>query len=197
MRQKGLEKGVNTLNFPKKSKGLIRSLNRKGVRDDRSPQVVEKTAQPEEPTVCARCGAVFLRKTWRHDHTLTEDLLERRRWGFCPACEQLGRQEAQGRLLLCGTGINERRATIIRRIQNVARRASHTQPQRRIVSIDTIDEDGNVLEVMTTSQKLAHRIAHELKKLFGGRTSYAWSDDGTLFATWNLEKAKPKKKKSK
>jgi hypothetical protein len=41
-----------------------------------------------------------------------------------------------------------------------------------------------VLEVVTTSQKLAHRIVHELKKAFRGRTTYAWSDDGTLHATW-------------
>jgi hypothetical protein len=46
--------------------------------------------------------------------------------------------------------------------------------------------------VLTTSQKLAHRIAHELKNVFGGRTAYNWSDDGTLFAIRELEKGKPK-----
>jgi hypothetical protein len=45
-----------------------------------------------------------------------------------------------------------------------------------------------VLEVLTTSQKLAHRITHELKKTFGGRASYKWSDsDGALFATWQRD----------
>ena len=34
---------------------------------------------------------------------------------------------------------------------------------------------GSALEVLTTSQKLAHRIATELRKAFGGRTTYAWS----------------------
>jgi hypothetical protein len=71
-------------NLTKKSRGLIRSLNRSFVRDDKSPQVVRKTVQPKEPTVCARCGAVFLHKTWRHDHNLTEELLEQRQWGFLP-----------------------------------------------------------------------------------------------------------------
>ena len=41
----------------------------------------------------------------------------------------------------------------------------------------------DALEVLTTSQKLAHRIVHELKKLLGGKATYAWSDDGSLFAT--------------
>jgi len=189
MRKRGSTAG----NLTRKSRGLIRSLNRSLVRDDKSPQVVRKTAQPKEPTVCARCGAVFVRKTWRHDHKLTEELLERRRWGFCPACDQVSRQEGQGRLIIRGTGLAANRALIRSSIENVARQAMATQPERRIVSIDAIESrDEKALEVLTTSQKLTHRIAHELKKVFGGRTAYNWSDDGTLFAIWELEKGKPK-----
>jgi hypothetical protein len=44
-----------------------------------------------------------------------------------------------------------------------------------------------VLEVLTTSQKLAHRIVHELRKAFRGRARYAWSADGSLLATWERE----------
>jgi len=73
-----------------------------------------------------------------------------------------------------------------RRIQNVAARAAFTQPERRVVSVE---RQGDVLEVLSTSQKLAHRIAHELKKAFGGRTSYVWSDDRTLLATWEPKEA--------
>ena len=181
----------------KKSRGLIRSLNRSFARDDKSPQVVRKTAQPKEPTVCARCGAVFLHKTWRHNHKLTDDLLERRQWGFCPACDEVSQQEGQGRLIIRGTGLAASRALIRSRIENVARHAMVTQPERRIVSIDAIEsKDEQALEVLTTSQKLTHRIAHELKKVFGGRTSYNWSDDGTLFAIWELERRKPKAHKA-
>jgi hypothetical protein len=38
--------------------------------------------------------------------------------------------------------------------------------------------------MLTTSQKLAHRTARELRKAFGGRTTYTWADDGLLTATW-------------
>jgi len=180
----------------KKSRGLIRSLNRSFVRDDKSPQVVRKTTPPREPTVCARCGAVFLHKTWRHNHKLTDELIERQLWGFCPACDEVSRQEGQGRLIIRGSGLAADRALIRTRIENVARQAMATQPERRIVSIDTIvSKDEKALEVLTTSQKLTHRIAHELKKLFGGRTSYNWSDDGTLFAIWEFDKRKPKAKR--
>jgi len=128
---------------------------------------------------------------------MTDELLERRRWGFCPACDQVSRQEGQGRLIIRGTGLAANRVLIRSRIENVARQAMATQPERRIVSIDAIEsKDENALEVLTTSQKLTHRIAHELKKVFGGRTSYNWSDDGTLFATWELERRKPQAKKT-
>jgi hypothetical protein len=71
------------------------------------------------------------------------------------------------------------------RIRNVAARARFTQPQRRVVSAE---RRGAVLQVLTTSQKLAHRIVHELRKAFRGRAQYAWSPtDGSLLATWERE----------
>jgi len=184
-------------NLTRKSRGLIRSLNRSFARDDKSPQVVRKTRTPSELTVCARCGCVYMNRTWRHDHHLTDEMLERRQWGFCPACEQVSHLEAQGRLIIRGSSVAGKRNLIRSRIENVARHGMRTQPERRIVSIDTIESDGDALEVLTTSQKLTHRIAHELKKVLGGRTSYSWSDDGTLFATWELEPATAKQKKTK
>jgi len=72
-----------------------------------------------------------------------------------------------------------------RRIHNVAQRAGFTQPERQIVSMEW---DGTTLEILTTSQKLAHRIAHELAKAFGGRAKYQWADgEAGLLATWQSE----------
>ena len=171
----------------KQSRGLIRSLNRSAVRNTKGPQVALKTPRLHEPTVCARCGAVFLRKTWRHTHALNDEQLERAEWGFCPACQQVARQEGQGRLLIKGAAVAQSRDAIEQRIQNVAKRASKTQPERRLVSVDARDGE---FEVLTTSQKLAHRLAHELKKAFGGHVVYNWSDDGTLLAHWAYDAQK-------
>src|SRR5262249_20901160 len=156
----------------KQSRGLIRSLNRSATRNTKGPQVALKTPRLREPTFCARCGAVFLRKTWRHSHALNEEQLERAEWGFCPACQQVGHQEGQGRLLIKGAAAAASLEIIEQRIQNVAKRAAKTQPERRLVSVDAHDGE---LEVLTTSQKLAHRLAHELKKAFGGQVAYNWS----------------------
>ena len=163
----------------KQSRGLMRSLNRSDIRNTKGPPVALKNPRLREPTVCARCGAVFLRKTWRHTHALNDEQLERAEWGFCPACLQVAQQEGQGRLLINGAAVAQNRDGIEQRIQNVAKRAGKTQPERRLVSIETRNGE---FEVLTTSQKLAHRLAHELKKAFGGRVTYNWSDDGTLLA---------------
>jgi NMD protein affecting ribosome stability and mRNA decay len=172
---------------PKQSRGLIRSLNRSAVRNTKGPPVAIKTRRLHEPTVCARCGAVFLRKTWRHNHALNDEQIERSEWGFCPACLQVAQQQGQGRVVIKGAALSQSRNAIEQRIQNVAKRASKTQPERRLVSIDARDGE---LEIVTTSQKLAHRLAHELKKAFGGRVAYNWNDDGTLLARWDYETQK-------
>jgi hypothetical protein len=110
--------------------------------------------------------------------------LARAHWTICPGCRQASQEIGFGRILIRGAYAAANEALIRRRIANVAARAGFTQPERRITSIE---RQGDVLEVLTTSQKLAHRIVHELKKLFRGRATYAWSDDGTLFATWQRE----------
>ncbi len=168
-----------------KGKGLIRSLNRRGTRQDRKPAVAGKAAPLPEPSCCQRCGAVFARQTWRRGRSVTHALLGSASWTVCPACKQAAGGEYFGRVVIRGAYAAANEAEIRRRIQNVAERARFTQPERRVVSAE---RDGNILEVLTTSQKLAHRIVHELKKAFRGRASYAWSDeDGSLFATWQRD----------
>jgi len=90
-------------------------------------------------------------------------------------------------VLARGATVAAKLDAIRRRIRNVAQRAGFTQPERQIVSIEW---DGATLEILTTSQKLAHRIAHELAKAFGGRAKYQWGradGEAGLLATWQSE----------
>lgn len=168
------------------TKGLIRSLSRRGVRSDQSAPGAVRSTQPREPAVCERCGAVFMRRTWRQDRRPTAALLDQATWTVCPACRQSAAGEYCGRVLVQGTFVAANEAALRRRILNVAARARVTQPERRLVAVDRT-ADG--LEVLTTSQKLAHRVARELTKAFHGRATYRWSDDGTLLATWRRNAA--------
>lgn len=171
-----------------KTKGLIRSLNRRGTRANMSPPVARLTKAVKEPAICETCGAVYVHKTWRRGRRMAGELLETASFAVCPACkEQKTSGLCYGKVLVSGAYANANGEAIVRRIENVAKRAAYTQPERRIVSLGW---EGKTLEVLTTSQKLAHRIARELKKAFGGRSTYAWSDrDGTLSATWRKEGA--------
>lgn len=168
----------------KADKGLIRSLNRKGSKSGKGPAVAKATGTLP-PSLCERCGAVFSRRTWRRDRKITDNLLARARWMVCPSCKQVEAGQYFGRVVIRGSYADEHEETIRQRILNIASRASFTQPQRRVVSIS---RDSGGLEVLTTSQKLAHRIVRELTKAFRGKATYNWSDnDGSLFAVWERQ----------
>ena len=160
-------------------------MNRRGSRTTKKPAVAAKGKALADPSCCERCGAIFSRQTWRKDRGVTQTFLTAVAWTVCPACQQADSGEYYGRVLLRGAFVAANEDAIRRRIENVAARAGVTQPQRRLVAID---RDRHGLDVLTTSQKLAHRIVNELKKTFRGRASYAWSDDdGSLFATWQRD----------
>jgi NMD protein affecting ribosome stability and mRNA decay len=134
--------------------------------------------------VCEDCGAIFRDRRWSRGAgtALSHAVLAGAHWGSCPACKQTQRREYLGRVVVRGALSPSTAVAVKRRLRNVAARAEWTQPERRIVAMEP---NGDGLEVLTTSQKLAHRMVHELKKAFGGRAAYRWSDDGSLFAVWS------------
>ena len=171
-------------------KGLTRSLDRRGTRSDMSPPVAQKQRPPKDPSVCDVCGSIYTAKTWRRNRPLPAKLINAAAWTICPACKQAKSGKYFGRVLVRGSNAISNLDAIRSRIANVERRAEFTQPERRIVSSNW---DGATLEVLTKSQKLAHRIARELQKAFGGRARYTWSDqDGALTAVWQGETRLPR-----
>ena len=154
----------------------------RGARPDHRPPVALRTHVDREPTMCERCGAVYWNKTWRAGERTRSTSLVGVGWTLCPACEQVEDQEFFGRVRVTSPLDAERELDVRQRIWRVEGRARFTQPERRTVSIE---RGPRGLEILTTSQKLAHRIARELEKAFGGRARYAWSDrEGALDATW-------------
>ncbi len=168
------------------NKGLVRSLDRRGARSDKSPPVAQKQTF-SDPAICDRCGAVYTGKSWRRGPRLAREVIDKAPWVTCPGCAQAAAGEYHGRVLIA-VGDSANVEAVSARIANVERRAQFTQPERRIVSTNW---DGKTLEVLTTSQKLAHRVAREVEKAFGGRAHFSWSDDdGSLLAAVELRQAK-------
>ncbi len=162
------------------SKGLIRSLTRGGTASGRQHPAERRQGRLAEPAACERCGAIFRHRVWRRGRAPSHAFLTTVKWVVCPACRQVGAEEFLGRVLVRGEPVQAQDALVRRRIENVAARARAKQPERRVVSVE---RRGNTLEVLTTSQKLAHRIVHALQRLLGGQPRYRWSDDGSLYAT--------------
>jgi NMD protein affecting ribosome stability and mRNA decay len=141
--------------------------------------------------MCERCGAVYQNKTWRAGERTRRTSLVSVGWTLCPACAQVRDQEYFGRVLVTAPLEPGRELEVRRRIWRVEDRARHTQPERRTVRIDRSKAG---LEILTTSQKLAHRIARELEKAFGGRAHYVWSDrEGGIDATWGPPEPKERR----
>jgi hypothetical protein len=169
-----------------KGKGLIRALVRRGSLQSRTKHVTEENVR--DHSVCERCGSVYEKRTWRKGRQVVAAMATGPVWAICPACRQVSRNEYFGQLRLRGLASGEEEALVRRRIRNVAGRAGFTQPERRVVSIEVVDGE---LEVLTTSQKLAHRIGQQIEKLLGGRVRYHWDeDDGCLLGTWERGKAR-------
>ena len=162
----------------------VTALQRKRARQDGSPLITKRMRGIEEPAACERCLAVYKLKTWRPagvSRRVPADV----HWTLCPACSQVEDLEYFGRVLITQPLDPERESEVRRRIYNVERRARAAQPERRMVRLGG-SRDG--LEVLTTSQKLAHRIAKELEKAFGGRAHYEWTARETVLqATWAPE----------
>jgi hypothetical protein len=173
-------KGGNT------GKGLVRALIRVGSKSDHRPAVARKGPPVRNRTVCAGCGAVFSGQTWRRSaRRLREAADDGSVRGTCPACRQTAKGQAFGRVVLEGSYVAGHAEELIRRIRNVAARAEFTQPERRLVAMAA---HGSTIEVLTTSQRLAHRLAREIVKAFRGTVAYRWSDnDGRLLAFWRRD----------
>lgn len=166
--------------------GRIRALVHSGVRSEKAPAIKTKGGFFRDPTVCEGCGAIYTRKTWRRSRgRRLVALLHDADRAVCPACAQVKAGRFFGRVLLRGAFVRPHEEEIRRRVRHVVERASFTEPERRLVSFKRVDD---ALEVRTTSQKLAHRVARELEKAFRGKASYSWSDrDGRLTATWERD----------
>lgn len=167
----------------KTDKAAIRRMVRTGTATGKAHPSEARLGRRAEPVLCERCGALLHGRRWQRAGGVeaTADLLAKAAWETCPACEQEGKEEYLGRVVARGAVVETEGGAIRRRVRNVAKRAEFNSSQHRVVSIEA---DDGTLEVLTTSQKLAHRIARELEKAFGGRATFAWLDDGCLEARW-------------
>lgn len=133
------------------------------------------------PAYCGDCGAIYADKRWVA-RPFAHDSHKRSHWKplkstICPACKQVREGIAGGYLVLSGTFLAEHRDEINGLINNEERETFRDNPLSRIISRR---ENGDELIVETTTEHLAQRLGHAVKKAYDGEVDYDFSHENKV-----------------
>lgn len=143
-----------------------------------------------EPAVCENCGAIYANRRWT---TANEEVVKvsSKRWRpsqmiVCPACKQKRTGEPRGFVYLDGAFFVAHHEEIEQLLRNETQRAAEDNPLARVMEWKR--DDRHKLTVSTTTEHLAQRLGHALKKAFGGTTHYNFSHENKLArVNWSRE----------
>ncbi len=141
---------------------------------------------PPEGSICNKCGAVYHRKRWSLAPAAGARTLRGKKV-FCPACLKIRDGFPGGIVTLRWKRLADHREDLLNLIRNEEARARGYNPLERIIHIR---EGRGMVEVETTTEKLAQRIGREVKKAYHGDLSYLWSHDVKLVRV-NWQGAEP------
>ena len=122
-------------------------------------------------TKCPDCGAVFDKGRWSWT---SPDPSRPVHETVCPACRQTHDGYAGGVLTLSGSFLTSHRDDIVNRIHNVEKAVKDEHPLQRVMSIV---EEGDTVEIFTTSEHLVARLGKSLKRDFKGELEITFADE--------------------
>lgn len=139
------------------------------------------TQKLAEPTSCQECGAVYSDGRWVTKGVVRENT-KHKDWRptnatTCPACKQIKNGTVGGYVSISGSFLKEHRAEIHSLIKNEAEQTLEDNPLSRIMSI--LEKDDRLI-VETTTEHLAQRLGHALKKAYAGEVSYDFSHENKV-----------------
>lgn len=119
-------------------------------------------------TICPVCHSISDGKHWHLDEKEYQRL--RRDPGvrieLCPADQRIQRQMYDGEVVLRGSWMQQHKDEVINFVHNEEKRARETNPMARLA---TVQDRGDYIYILTTSQALARRIGAGLRSAFKGR----------------------------
>ncbi|WP_298273103.1 BCAM0308 family protein [Geobacter sp.] len=147
-----------------------------GKRTTRSTDVYLPKEGKEEVALCTKCGAAAWEKRWFFDeaekakltavHAVTEIT--------CPSCQRMKDNNPAGVVTFSGDYLLQHENLILNAIKNVEAKTRTKNPLARIMEIK---QDGSVLTVNTTDEKLAEKLGREIYKSHHGKLNFQWSED--------------------
>ncbi|PIR02809.1 MAG: hypothetical protein CO144_01555 [Candidatus Nealsonbacteria bacterium CG_4_9_14_3_um_filter_35_11] len=132
-------------------------------------------------SICKKCGVVYWYKSWHHrlsDYPQLK-LTKNIRFTLCPACRMINNKEYEGEIVIEDIS-PEIENDLINTISNVGKLAFERDSQDRIISIKTIAQKPIKIQVLTTENQLAVKIAKKIKKAFAAKPRIKYSKEESV-----------------
>jgi len=126
--------------------------------------------------ICPECGCVYYFKSWHHRLEDYPHLKEDKNVNFslCPACQMIKEGKFEGEILIenCPKEIEKE---LIALVKNMGEKAFEKDPQDRVISIKKLKK--GKIQVLTTENVLAIKIAKKIKETFKGKLKIVFSKE--------------------
>jgi len=148
-------------------------VEEKGQRTARSTDVY-LPKEGMEVSFCKKCGIVYRQKRWIMDPAELERVQADPSAGkiICPACQRMRDEVPGGFLTLTGDYLGKHEVEILELIKNTEAKSRTKNPLGRIMEIR---QEGGVLTILTTEDKLAQKLGRDVYKAHSGELNYQWS----------------------
>ena len=122
------------------------------------------------PAICSRCHSFLETDHWRYDEQHYRALKEKPdiHVTLCPGCTRIERRLYEGEVVIHSDWNQVNKQDLLNLIHNEESRARATNPTARIA---LLEDRGDTVYLLTTTQFLAKRIGRELTKAFHGEVS--------------------------
>lgn len=119
-------------------------------------------------SICLGCGAICHEKHWFIEPAAFNKLMKDAQVNqtMCPGCHRVEQKMHDGEVILENSFLLTDKESIMGLIKHTEGKAWHDNPTSRIASIV---DDGDRMEIKTTTKWLATRIGKELEKCYRGK----------------------------
>lgn len=137
----------------------------------RNERLYLKSKKYKEPTVCVKCGLVFINGIWKKIDKPKQKYFE----DICPACKRIMDNYYGGILNLKSDLLKTKKDEIINLIKNKERESEAVNPLRRIGKIEDLSD--NEMNIYTTFEHLVVSIGKAIQKAFKGDLEIRYKQD--------------------
>lgn len=134
----------------------------------------------KEPAVCPVCHVIYHKKRWVWDDKRLKEVKTDKNVHYvkCPACRKIEDKFALGKVYLTGSFVQEHFEELISLVKSAEKHGMDENPLERLIKLEKT-KDGIYAE--TTSDALAMRIGHHLKRAYKGSDEDFKFSPGTKF----------------